>query len=127
MNDKPKSENVTFKISSKLGDAWKINDEDKLDELQRFLEHSDSLVELINRYETDRWQAYSADEVYISDSHDNTGDIQVDYTRHQYNGCSDLNGEQEAHAAFSFVIDLEKMEITLVGDPVRERTTFEEF
>lgn len=127
-DQKQKLETLKIALTSATIDSWKLNEDDKCSYLENELKKNDDLIGFINRYQKDRWEVYCIDEVIISDPEGNKGYIQLDFSKHLFNGCKDLDAEDDDDLDLSFEINYDSREILISGDPIQEaRSTFEEF
>lgn len=116
---------ITQKVISLL-----INDFDKgYEALIDQLENSTKLVAFFQNYMVDRW---TVDNITINDisfeQNRKEGSIDLVCGISLYNGCRDLNGEDEYNDNISFEIDYGSSIITIIGSPITEpRTTLDEF
>jgi hypothetical protein len=120
-----KLEITTFDLSNETVSLWEDDDQAKSSALERELEDSDELVSFINRYQKDRWEVHSIDQVTIDTAE---GSIYIEFTRHLFNGCRDLDAQDDDDLSVSFIVHPKQGEITITGNPIpEERSTFEEF
>lgn len=124
-----------------LADKWIDDDVNKVRELERYITDNENVVTLVNKYQKDRWEVYSIDDVdaeyndlnnnFLDDNEVQTvfeGTLTISFTRHQFNGCRDLDAEDDDYIGASFEINVKTLKLIIIGEDIpEERNTFEEF
>lgn len=124
MNQQNK-ETVTIRLSNDVISLWQKNHYSKYSELKTELENSDDLISFLDLYHRDRWKVESIYDIEICSSPD---ELHITYIINLFNGCKDLDENEDDNIVVEYKINLETCEIEIIGEPItEERSTRDEF
>ncbi|WP_129715429.1 hypothetical protein [Pedobacter sp. SYP-B3415] len=89
--------------------------------------HAPQLAEVINAYLSERYRVAEQTEFGFTFATKFSGHVLVSFVASQYNACESLELTHADNRRLDFDIDPASHTLTLTGDMLRERSTFEEF
>ncbi|GAA3969154.1 hypothetical protein [Mucilaginibacter dorajii] len=113
--------NATITLSSACVEAIRDGDVNMLDILYEELDGHIAIEKMLAQYHSGASISFKIDEGSLDIDTDGFGEFSVEYIKHVYSGCKDVDMDEEHEMLIEIVLNMLSAQATLSGEDILER------